>query len=89
MVRYRLVLTPTHEGTFIAVVPDMPRLCATGQTQAEAASHAAEALKERVKAAMRQNEILKPPPEPALGEPYLEVSYGALAIAVRRSAPPH
>jgi hypothetical protein len=49
MVRYRLVLTPTHEGTFIAVVPDMPRLCATGQTQAEAASHAAEALKERVR----------------------------------------
>jgi predicted RNase H-like HicB family nuclease len=86
MVRYRLVLTPIQEGTFIAMVPDMPRLCATGRTQAEAASQAGAALRERVKAAMRQNQILKPPPEPALDEPYLEVSYGDLAIAASRSA---
>ena len=57
MVRYRLVLTPTQKGSFIAVVPDMPRFCATGRIQAEVASHAADALRLRVKAVMRKDQI--------------------------------
>jgi hypothetical protein len=35
MVRYRLIVTPIQEGTFIAVMPDTPRLSATRRTEAE------------------------------------------------------
>jgi hypothetical protein len=88
MVRYRLVLTPTQKGSFIAVVPDMPRFCATRRIQAEVASHAADALRLRVKAVMRKDQIFRPAPLPALGEPFLRVSYGDLALLASHSASP-
>jgi predicted RNase H-like HicB family nuclease len=85
MVRYRAIVTPTHEGPYVAVVPEMPGISATGRNPEQALARAADALREAVRAALRRGEILQPPDKPDEDRAYIEVSFGDLAFGSEHS----
>ena len=85
MVRYRAIVTPTHEGPYVAVVPEAPGISATGRNPEQALERAGDPLREALRAALRRGEIIQPPKEPEEDWAFIEVSFRDLAVRPGRS----
>lgn len=71
MLKYRIILTPDDNGTFLATCPTLPIVATFGESEADARQHAVDAIETALASMIDDGEDIPPSDEEGVAAPLL------------------